>query len=143
MLAIWEYFWDWGGAAAPVVTPDPVTPGRGSGKGEEYRTLPDEYWANRAVRLATKQPSTEELEDKRQRLYEDVQQLIVEQQQLAEMQQIKMQLQQQLKQAANIDEIKQFAIQLKELEEALLQLTKVYNSRVARAKSLRFQVLNS
>jgi hypothetical protein len=65
MLALLEYFWDWGSTStAPVTSPPPTTPGRGSGKNhghnrsflDGYIPMSEDEWENRAQNIREDKP---------------------------------------------------------------------------------------
>lgn len=145
MLALWEYFWTWSGVAPPVITPSPVTPGRGSGKNhrhnDEYRTAPDEYWKMYRAKLASPPaPTAETIEERTARFQEELQQIALEQQQLAQYAGMQQELQMQVKAAPSIDVLKTLVEQSKQLKAEIDKLETTNKARIIRASSLRFSL---
>jgi hypothetical protein len=149
VLALWEYFWDWDGAPTPTPTPTPSPGGGGGHKGHghqknvAYLPLPDEYWEERAKRLTpAPKPGELTLADKQAQLEADIRQILLEQQQLAQMKQTHDTALQSLRTATSPEEMKTISDHIDQLNEEGKTLTSRYNARVVRAKSLRFELLH-
>jgi hypothetical protein len=140
MLALWEYFWDWAGAPV-VVVPEPITPGRGSGKSTEqeiYQVLPDEYWEAYAEQHKVPEaPSPEAVEEREARLLEEVRLILMEQAERENLLQIQEQLKQAIRSAASTGDFKVIAAQSKIVRGEVAQLEATLKARIVRAKRLR------
>lgn len=143
MLALWEFFWDWAGTPSTPTPPDP-TPGRGRGKNHNkpaYIALDDEYWAARAeLAKPPLSPPEETIAERTERLHAEIRQILAEQTQLAQLKAEKMGIQQTLRGASSIDELKSYTTRSTELTTEIAKLEITNKARIIRAKSLRFSL---
>lgn len=140
MLGIWEYFWDWGGVAAPAPIVLPPTPGRGSGHStsdSQYQLAPDEYWEAYSKRHAPKNPSDDTVTERKERLLREHQQILGERQQLLELSSAHQNILAQMAQVSSVIELKTLADYSKRLASNIAELETTYKARIIRAKMLQ------
>lgn len=154
MLALWEYFWTWSGTPPAVATPDPTTPGRGSGKGkdDDYQLMPDEFWEERAKRFKKDKrkpvfeaPTQDELDNieqqltrKKQQVFADaITEILTLQQQLASMQQELDSSHEAMRAAKSIDELKMHAKRIRDLPKAMASTQAALDAAINRATKIR------
>ncbi len=149
MLGLLEFFWNVGGVPTPTPAPTSGPSSGGSGnKGHkhknDYTPLPDEYWAERAKRLTpTPKEGEPTLADKKLQFLQDLRQIAVEQDQLANIQQTYQQALAALRSASSVDEMKAISGHITQLQETGKTVTAQHKARMIRAKSLHFEILGN